>query len=437
MEAGVTRRLKSAAGEQAAAATSAVMNAARNAADRPAPRTPAAERRKGRRPPVPGLEAPVSPGQPKQISSAWAAPLARFLQALEHERSASPHTLRAYRRELGDFALFLEEEAGLPSPSSILHPHVQQYLRLLYDRNLAKSSIARALGAIRSWCKWLAREEILEHNPAALVSTPKLPRRLPRVPSAAELNQAMDSTMHQDSAATAAAWPERDSLILELLYGCGIRNAELASLDLEAIDAVGELLRIRGKGRKERYVPLGESAARALLRYLPTRDAALVKAHLQEPAALAAAAPKTPPTTLAGATKATPKAILETISLLVTPAAGPQQALTALLAGKRGPLLLPLQVAPHALKTAGLPRLTTRSIGRILKTLAIAGGLPAETHPHTLRHAFGTHLLEEGADLRAIQELLGHARLSTTQRYTQLTNTQVAAVYDSTHPRAR
>ncbi len=337
----------------------------------------------------------------------WTESLARFLSTLEHERSASPHTLRAYRRELAGFALFLQTEAGLEAPSAIRHTHVQQYLRLLYERDLAKSSIARALGAVRSWCKWLAREGVLGHNPAALVSTPKLPRRLPRVPSAADLNQAMDSA----AAAAIAAWPERDALILELLYGCGIRNAELASLDLEAIDAAGELLRIRGKGRKERYVPLGEAAAHALVRYLPTREAVLAKARLQE------AQPVVQP-----------------------PAADPRQALAALLAEGQGPLLLPLQLAPHLRKirkAPGLPRLTTRSIGRILKTLAIAGGLPAETHPHTLRHAFGTHLLEDGADLRAIQELLGHARLSTTQRYTQLTNTQVAAVYDRTHPRAR
>ena len=337
------------------------------------------------------------------LTPAWAEPLTRFLATLEHERSASPHTLRAYRRELGDFACFLQTAARLEAPGSIRHTDVQEYLRILYERGLARSSVARALAAVRSWCKWLAREGILPHNPAALVSTPKLPRRLPRVPTAGELNAAMDST----ATAAAAAWPERDALILELLYGCGIRNAELASLDLEAIDAAGAILRIRGKGRKERYVPLGESVALALLRYLPTRMAALAKAGLQ---------PLKPG---------------------LQPAESAGKALSAALAGGKGPLLLPLQFAPHARKAAGLPRLTTRSIGRILKRLAIAGGLPAETHPHTLRHAFGTHLLEDGADLRAIQELLGHQRLSTTQRYTQLTDTQVAAVYDKTHPRAR
>ena len=331
------------------------------------------------------------------LSTSWAEPLTCFLAGLEHERSASEHTLRAYRRELTDFACFLEQTAELPGISAMTHKHVQEFLVLLYDRGLAKASVARALAAIRAWCRWLAREGRLAHNPAALVSTPRLPRRLPHVPTSDELMTAMDSS----AAAAIAAWPERDALILELLYGCGLRNAELASLDLQAIDAAGELLRVRGKGRKERYVPFGRSVALALERYLPTRGAALEKAHLAE---------ELPPMT-----------------------AG----LPELLAGSRGPLLLPLQVAPNAAAQGAIPRLTTRSIGRILKTMAIAGGLPGETHPHTLRHAFGTHLLEEGADLRAIQELLGHQRLSTTQRYTQLTIGHVEAVYDRTHPRAK
>jgi integrase/recombinase XerC len=340
-----------------------------------------------------GGEAPVA----QALSESWAEPLARFLAGLEHERSASQHTLRAYRRELTDFACFLEQTAELPEVSALTHKHVQEFLMLLYDRGLAKASVARGLAAIRAWCRWLAREGRLAHNPAALVSTPRLPRRLPHVPTADELMTAMDST----AAAAMAAWPERDALILELLYGCGLRNAELASLDLESIDAAGELLRIRGKGRKERYVPFGRSVALALERYLPTRGAALAKAHLAE----------------------------ELLSVTAT--------LAGSLAGSTGPLLLPLHVAPHAAAGGVLPRLTTRSIGRILKAMAIAGGLPGETHPHTLRHAFGTHLLEEGADLRAIQELLGHERLSTTQRYTQLTIGHVEAVYDRTHPRAK
>ncbi len=346
-----------------------------------------------------------APGSPGSLSGS----VAQYLVMLTGERSASEHTVRAYRRELGEFAAFLHGES-LRTPQAIAHTHVQEYLRVLYDRKLQKSSIARALAAIRSWCRWLAREGILPHNPAALVSTPRLPRRLPRVPTAAELIAAMDAP----ATTNMAAWPERDALILELLYGCGLRNAELAALDLGAVDAAGELLRVRGKGRKERLLPFGQSVAQALLLYLPGRAALLAEAGL----------------------KAESKAGLR---------AGPtsrQLSLGGLLAGS-GPLLVPVQIAAHARRAqragtgSSVPRLTTRSVGRILKAMAVAGGLPAETHPHTMRHAFGTHLLESGADLRAIQELLGHRRLSTTQRYTQLTDTHVAAVYERTHPRAR
>jgi integrase/recombinase XerC len=181
----------------------------------------------------------------------------------------------------------------------------------------------------------------------------------------------------ESAADDAAAWPERDCVIFELLYGCGIRNAELVGIDLGDIHWANEAILVRGKGRKERYVPLGDAAAQALRAYLPLRERKL-----------------------AAAEKSTQALILN-------------------------------------LRLRGDGRLTTRSVGRIVKHIALAHGLPADVHPHTLRHAFGTHMLEEGADLRAIQELLGHERLSTTQRYTQLTVGQVAEVYDRTHPRAK
>jgi integrase/recombinase XerC len=370
-----------------------------------------------RKPHTPLAEAPAP------LAAAWAQPVERYLAALAQERAASPHTLRAYGRELRGFAHFASFVMEAPAPSAITHTLVSEYLHTLYERGLGRSSVARGLAAVRSWCRWLAREGVLASNPAALVHTPRLPKRLPRVPSAEELNNAMDLTAAQ----AASAWPERDALILELLYGCGIRNAELCGLDLAAIDAAAEVLRVRGKGRKERYVPFGISVACALLRYLPTRTRVLGRAHLIESFDAATAEQPVPE--------------------------NPFPALAALLAQSAGPLLVPLQAQAHAPRPASdpapthasthaagiatIPRLTTRSVGRILKALAIAGGLPGETHPHTLRHAFGTHLLEDGADLRAIQELLGHQRLSTTQRYTQLTLNQVAAVYDRTHPRAK
>ena len=355
----------------------------------------------------------VQETQEAPLRAEWLEPVERYLAALAHERSASPHTLRAYARELHGFASFASVVMEVETPAQITHPLVSEHMHSLYERGLSRPSVARALAAVRSWCRWLAREGVLASNPASLVNTPRLPKRLPRVPTAEELINAMDLTAAQ----AASAWPERDALILELLYGCGIRNAELCGLDLNAIDASAEMLRVRGKGRKERYVPFGVSVALALLRYLPTRAEVLAKAHL---------------------TEGRDAPVLEQAL-----PANPFPALAVLLAQGSGPLLTPLQVHAHAHAESGappaasIPRLTTRSVGRILKALAIAGGLPGETHPHTLRHAFGTHLLEDGADLRAIQELLGHQRLSTTQRYTQLTLGQVAAVYDRTHPRAK
>ena len=339
----------------------------------------------------------------------------QYLEALAYEKAASPHTLRAYRRELATFTGWLAAvRPGCPGlapgtpPSALTHLHLRDWLGSLHAAGLGKSSVARALAPVRSWIKWMARRGLVEQNVALLVATPRRSAPLPRVPSAEQLNTMIESVARQGRALprgravarrqptevdedrqhaeratlsprgprTASAWPARDQLILELLYGCGIRNAELAGLDLADLDWAGRLLLIRGKGRKQRYVPMGEAVAAALATYLPQREQAVARSR-------------------------------------PTPA-----------------LLLGLRPNPGS-------RLTTRSVGRILKQLAIAHGLPAETHPHTLRHAFGTHMLEEGADLRAIQELLGHARLTTTQRYTQLTVAQVAQVYDRTHPRAK
>src|SRR5882724_9930761 len=312
-----------------------------------------------------------------------------FLAALRNERGASEHTLRAYTREVRAFAAYLEELLGRDAAlKSVEHLHIRGYLAVLMDRGLTKVSVARALAAVRSWFKWLAKEGRVEQNPALLVSTPKLPKHLPRVPSAEEVNRVLDSMERGvkkkgtgDGAVEAARWPERDRVIWELLYGCGIRNSELVGIDLASIHWKNEVILVRGKGRKERYVPLGDAAAEAIRSYMPVRAAKLTAAN---------------------------KGGLVNI----------------------GPLLINARVR-------GECRLTTRSVGRIVKAIAVERGLPADVHPHTLRHAFGTHMLEEGADLRAIQEMLGHERLSTTQRYTQLTINQVQQVYDKTHPRAK
>jgi integrase/recombinase XerC len=310
----------------------------------------------------------------------------RFLAMLRNERGSSEHTVRAYAREVRSFADFLAEKLGKDgSVDAVEHLHIRAYMALLYDRGLTKASVARALAAVRSWFKWLAKVDKVTQNPALLVSTPKRSLHLPRVPSAEDVNRVLNS-LDAERAGTkeaeeAAAWPERDRVIFELLYGCGIRNSELVSIDLEDIQWQNEAILVRGKARKERYVPLGDEAAIALRAYLPQREAKLRSAGKG--------------------------GLIED-----------------------GPLLTNLRMR-------GGCRLTTRSVGRIVKAIAQSRGLTADVHPHTLRHAFGTHMLEDGADLRAIQEMLGHERLSTTQRYTQLTVGQVQRVYDETHPRAK
>jgi integrase/recombinase XerC len=312
----------------------------------------------------------------------------RFLAMLANERGASEHTVRAYAREVRSFATYLRETLGDGARvAKVEHLHIRAYLGVLYERGLTKASAARALAAVRSWFKWLAKEGKVKQNPALLVSTPKLPKHLPRVPSMEEVNRVLNSLEGKGSGEAkkedgeAAAWPERDRAIFELLYGCGIRNSELVGLDMGSVKWRDDAVLVRGKGRKERLVPLGDEAAAALRAYLPLREAKLLAAGR--------------------------------VGLV-----------------HDGPLVMNLRMR-------GDCRLTTRSVGRIVKAIALSRGLAADVHPHTLRHAFGTHMLEEGADLRAIQEMLGHERLSTTQRYTQLTVGQVQKVYDETHPRAK
>jgi len=288
----------------------------------------------------------------------------KFLHSLR-QRNASVHTIKAYTGDLGNFAAYV----GSRNWRAIDHVSIRGFLSLLYEKQLSKTSVARALAAVRSFYRWLGQEGVVEQNPGALVSTPKLPKKLPRVPTIEEMNAVLDGQMPE-----IASFPERDRIMFELLYGCGIRNSELVGINLDDIRLSSEAILIRGKGKKERYVPFGDSVKTALAGYLPVRQQRLAERRKNT---------------------------------------------TALLINQRG------------------GRLTTRSVGRIIKTIAVAKGLSPDVHPHTLRHAFGTHMLEEGADLRSIQEMLGHERLSTTQRYTQLSVKHVLQVYDQTHPRAK
>jgi integrase/recombinase XerC len=290
--------------------------------------------------------------------------VAKFLLSLR-EKNSSAHTIKAYTGDLAEFSGYI----GSRKWKDIDHVTIRGFLSHLYDKGLSKTSVARALAAVRSLYRWLAIEGLVTQNPAALVSTPKLPKKLPRVPTVEEMNTVLDGRMPE-----VASFPERDALMFELLYGCGIRNSELVGINVDDLRVNAEALLIRGKGKKERHVPFGDAVKLALGAYLPARQRVLAEFRKNTP---------------------------------------------ALLVNQRG------------------GRLTTRSVGRIVKRIAVAKGLSPDVHPHTLRHAFGTHMLEEGADLRAIQEMLGHERLSTTQRYTQLSTKHLLTVYDQTHPRAK
>ena len=292
--------------------------------------------------------------------------IGEFLDALKSQRNASKHTVLAYEKDLRKFSSHVGTALDW---RKVDHLTIRGFLAEQMATGLSKPSAARALASLRSFYKWMGREGYVGQNPAALVSTPKLPKKLPRVPTMEELNGLLDTSLPEN-----AAFPARDRAIVELLYGCGLRNSELVGIQLDDIAWSNELMRVRGKGKKERLVPLGDPAAAAIRDYLPERQRVLDACRRSS---------------------------------------------TALLINLRGGAL------------------TTRSVRRIVKAIAVASGLSPDVHPHTLRHAFGTHMLEQGADLRAIQELLGHQRLSTTQRYTQLRSGHITRVYDETHPKAR
>jgi len=300
-----------------------------------------------------------------QINSEISKSIRKFLDSLKG-KNASEHTHRAYSKELNRFAEFLGPDIRWKDMD---HVFIRSFLAHLHESGLSKVSVARALAAVRSLYKWLAREGIVQQNPARLVATPRMPKKLPRVPTLEEMNGLLDSEMPEQ-----AAFPERDRAIFELLYGCGLRNSELTGIELDDLDHANGVILVRGKGKKQRYVPLEGKAEEALKLYLHARQRILAETRKNMR------------------------------RLFINHRGGP---------------------------------LTTRSVARIVKRVAVARGLPPDIHPHTLRHAFGTHMLSEGADLRAIQELLGHERLSTTQRYTQLSIQQVTEVYDRTHPRAK
>jgi integrase/recombinase XerC len=288
-----------------------------------------------------------------------------FLRYLEVERGASVHTLRSYRSDLADATAYLSQR-GLGALDDADVRLLRGYVADLHARGLQRSSVARRLATLRSFFRFLVRRGRASANPALEIRTPRLPKRLPaHLPideSEVLLRQGFSETDGRGVART-----KRDRAVLELLYATGLRVGELAGLDVADVDLAEGLVRVFGKGGKERIVPVGRQAATAL------------REHLSE---------------------------------------------------RRGPSGGPL--FPNARGS----RLGVRTLRRIVGRRARAAGMVRRVTPHTLRHSFATHLLDAGADLRLIQELLGHARLSTTQKYTHVTTERLMAVYDAAHPRA-
>jgi integrase/recombinase XerC len=285
---------------------------------------------------------------------------AKYLAELER-RGASKHTVRNYASDLEQFATYFEPPGEIaPGLETLDLPLLREWLAGLYDQGLSTVSIRRKLAAVRAMFKFQVQEGLLATNIARRLRTPKVKQRLPDVMSAENTNNLLD--------AAEGSPKERDVAFLELLYGCGIRVGELVGINLEDIELGQGWLRVRGKGNKERQVPIPGRAVAAVERYLAVR------------------------------------------------AAPPDE--RALFLSARG------------------ARLGDREVRRLVKLYALLATGDPSVHPHSFRHAYATHLLSDGADLRAIQELLGHARLSTTQKYTQVSLKDLQAVYDKAHPKA-
>jgi integrase/recombinase XerC len=338
--------------------------------------------------------------------------IAKYLEYLQSVRNSSPHTVLNYRKDLEQFLAYLSPPgARPPALTNVTHTLIREFVAHLHDQGLAKSSIARKLAALRSFFKYCVREGRLKESPARLVPTPKLPKRIPSVLSAEDMNGFLNQLGGMGPAASGGGTPSRkglllppatsqkrqgkqgrsapveeglllrrDRALLELLYAAGLRVSELTGLNLEDMEQKEKMLRVRGKGNKERIVPYGAKAQEALEKYWPLRDQLLQQrdraSSRQEPHA---------------------------------------EAVFLNYSGRR---------------------LTQRSVGRIVKKYVRIANVNWDLHPHSLRHAFATHLLADGADLRAIQELLGHQSLSTTQKYTHASIRQLMDIYDKAHPHA-
>lgn len=323
------------------------------------------------------------PGNDRQDACPTAAPLlpckialmreakAAFLRYLRYERNCSKHTLLAYDRDLEEFLQYLTR--GRPErvdPSAVDHVTIREFLGRLLSKGLSRSSAARKLASIRSLFKFLHGEGLVEANPARLVQTPKLDRKVPEFLTESEMTAILELPP------TGTLRGRRDRALLELLYGTGIRLGELVGLNLEDVSLKQRLAKVRGKGKKERIVPFSSKAGAMLRDYLPARLAILRRRR----------------------TSSEPN---------------------ALFLNMRG------------------GRLSDRSVRRNLQDYIRRSAMKLEVRPHLFRHSFATHLLNRGADLRTIQELLGHASLSTTQKYTHVALEELIRVHRASHPRAK
>jgi len=291
------------------------------------------------------------------------AEIAAFLRHLDRERNASPHPVRAYGEALAPLARHLRAELGRDGrPQDVDHLLIRAFLARLHRDGLKTSSAARKLATLRTFFRYLCREGILDRNPARALLSPRQEKRVPTHLDETDVARLLEMPGDGDIAV-------RGRALLEMLYATGIRCSELVGLDLSEVDLDARMVRVLGKGRKERIVPFGMRAQSALLAYLPVREQAR-----------------------------------------------PRQ--DALFVNARG------------------GRLTDRSVRLLVARRVRHVALARRISPHTLRHSFATHLLQRGADLRSIQELLGHARLATTQRYTHVNTRHLLEIYKKSHPRA-
>jgi len=294
--------------------------------------------------------------------------LAEFLRHLAHEKNSSAHTVKAYREDLTQALDFFRGKFGgkSPEPAQLNSRVLRAYMAWLHEQGYAKTTVARRVAALRSWCRFLCRQGTLRSNPADGLRGPRQDKKLPHFLSVEDMKRLLETPPADDP------FGLRDRAILETLYSAGVRVSELTGLSLDDIDFDDKMLTIRGKGKRERLAILGDAAVEALQRWLDVRAGVITRGRAQP----------------------------------------------AVFLNQRG------------------GRLTSRSVGRLLEGHLARAGLDPRTSPHTLRHSFATHLLDKGADIRGVQELLGHRSLTTTQIYTHVTTTKLRDSYHKAHPRA-